>query len=108
MPRLLRFEDLKPEKGISYSKAQIWRLQQLPPDDPRRFPPPIKGLAVENTYTEPEIDQYVERRIAAAQHNEGDELEPMKRILEARQRARAAERLSEADRGSLRGGGAPP
>jgi predicted DNA-binding transcriptional regulator AlpA len=63
--RFLRHEDLKPQKGISYSKAHIWRLRQLPADDPRKFPDPVKGLGPEDAWTEPEIDKYVERRIAA-------------------------------------------
>jgi predicted DNA-binding transcriptional regulator AlpA len=62
--RFLRHEDLKP-KGITYSKAHIWRLRQLPPGDSRKFPDPVKGLGPEDVWTELEIDQYVERRIAA-------------------------------------------
>lgn len=66
MRRFLRYEDLEPDKGITYSRAQIWRLQQLPAKDPRKFPGPIKGLGVENMYAEDQIDQYIDRRVAAA------------------------------------------
>jgi Protein of unknown function (DUF3987) len=34
----------------------------LPDDDPRKFPDPVKGLAAENTWTEPSIDEYIARR----------------------------------------------
>jgi hypothetical protein len=63
--RFLLFEDLR-EKGVRYSKPQLWRLRKLPADDPRKFPDPIKGLGPEDTWTEPMIDEYVERRVAAA------------------------------------------
>jgi predicted DNA-binding transcriptional regulator AlpA len=62
--RFLQYEDF-PGKGIRYSKAQIWRLRKLPPGDPRKFPDPVKGLGPDDSWTEPVIDEYVERRIAA-------------------------------------------
>jgi predicted DNA-binding transcriptional regulator AlpA len=61
--RFLGYKDLR-EKGIKYSKTQIWRLRQLPPDDPRKFPDPVKGLGPEDPFIEDEIDQYLERRVA--------------------------------------------
>ncbi len=63
--RFLLHRDL-PAKGVKYSKAQLWRLRKLPPGDPRKFPEPIKGLGPEDTWPEPVIDEYIERRIAAA------------------------------------------
>ena len=60
----LRYENF-PEKGIRYSKAQVWRLRKLPADDPRKFPDPVKGLGPENAWTEPQIDEYVSRQVAA-------------------------------------------
>ena len=66
MRRFLKYEQLKPEKGIDYSKPHLWRLQQLPTDDPRKFPDPIKGLGAENSYAEDEVDRYLNRRVAAA------------------------------------------
>jgi predicted DNA-binding transcriptional regulator AlpA len=67
--RYLRHEDLS-EKGITYSKAQLWRLRKLPPDDPRKFPDPVKGLGPVDVWTEPSLDEYIERRIAAAREAE--------------------------------------
>jgi predicted DNA-binding transcriptional regulator AlpA len=63
--RYLRHEDLA-VKGIRYSKAQTWRLRQLPAGDPRKFPEPIKGLGAVDVWTEMSVDEYVERRIAAS------------------------------------------
>jgi predicted DNA-binding transcriptional regulator AlpA len=63
--RYLRHEDL-PEKGIRYSKAQIWRLRQLPAGDPRKFPEPVKGLGAVDVWAEMAVDAYVERRVAAS------------------------------------------
>jgi hypothetical protein len=59
--RFLRHKDF-PEKGIDYTKTYIWKLRQLPPGDPRKFPDPVKGLAKEDCWTESEIDDYVARR----------------------------------------------
>lgn len=64
--RFLTHKELKPTKGIRYSKSQIWRLRQLPPDDPMKFPDPVKGMGPEDVWTEPAIDEYVERRVAAS------------------------------------------
>ena len=63
--QFLQYDDL-PSKGIRYSKAQIWRLRKLPADDPRKFPDPVKGLGPNDSWTEPAIDEYVQRRVAAA------------------------------------------
>lgn len=67
--RFLRYEDL-PEKGIRYSKPQLWRLRKLPSDDPRKFPEPVKGLGPADTWTEPDVDAYIARRVAAARQHE--------------------------------------
>ena len=61
--RFLGYDDL-PAKGIKYSKAQIWRLRQLPANDPRKFPDPVKGLGPADAFPEGEIDSYVAARIA--------------------------------------------
>lgn len=61
----LRHEDL-PAKGITYSKAQIWRLRKKADDDPMRFPDPVKGLGPVDLWVESDVDEYVERRVAAA------------------------------------------
>ena len=68
--RFLIYEDLRPIKNIRYSKVQLWRLRKLPADDPRKFPDPVKGLGPEDAWTEPDIDEYLERRIAAARQKE--------------------------------------
>lgn len=64
MRRFVGYDDF-PAKGISYSREHIWRLRQLPPTDPRRFPSPVKGLGPQDTFCEDEIDQYVAARVAA-------------------------------------------
>ena len=57
--RFLSHADL-PSKGITYSKAHIWRLRKA-----GKFPDPVKGLGPEDSYREDEIDQYVAARVAA-------------------------------------------
>jgi hypothetical protein len=80
--RFLRHADL-PGKGISYGKAHIWKLRQLPPGDPRKFPDPIRGLSAEDVWPEPLIDEYVERRLAARREDE-TELSPIDDLLKQR------------------------
>jgi hypothetical protein len=63
--KFIAYRDL-PTKNIRYSRAQIRRLQNLPPDDPRKFPDPVKGLGKEDQYLEAQVDAYIERQIAAA------------------------------------------
>jgi hypothetical protein len=63
--RYLRHEDIV-ARGIKYSKAHIWRLRKLPASDSRKFPDPVKGLGSEDAWTEPQIEEYEKRRIAAA------------------------------------------
>ncbi len=65
--RFLSYSQLGPEKNINYSKAQLRRLANLPIDDPRRFPSPVKGLGKENVWDEAELDAYVERQVAASE-----------------------------------------
>jgi hypothetical protein len=60
--RYLQHADLR-QKGIRYGKPHIWKLRQLPEGDPRKFPDPIRGLGPGDTWTEPQIDEYVERQI---------------------------------------------
>jgi predicted DNA-binding transcriptional regulator AlpA len=72
--RFLRYEDLS-EKGIRYSKAQLWRKIKLPDDDPRKFPDPVKGLGSENAWSEVEIDRYIAGRTAAASQREAETTE---------------------------------
>ena len=63
--RYLRCEDLR-EKGIFYSRAQIWRLRkEKSADDPLKFPEPVKGLGAVDVWVEADIDEYIKRRVAA-------------------------------------------
>lgn len=68
--RFIDYRNLKPLKGITYSKAQLRRLSALPAGDPRKFPEPISGLGKEKPYSEDEVDEYVERLLAAARRTE--------------------------------------
>lgn len=56
--RLLDYEDLR-QRGIKYSRPQIWRLIKA-----GRFPKPIKLGANRNAWVESEIDALIEARIA--------------------------------------------
>lgn len=47
------------EKGISYSKVQIWRLIKA-----GRFPAAVKLGPGRNAWVETEIDRWIEERIA--------------------------------------------
>ena len=64
MRRIIRYKQLAPEKGITYSLPHIGRLRKLPKDDPRKFPDPIPGLGKEHPFDEDEIDAYLERQVA--------------------------------------------
>lgn len=58
--KLLGFEDLR-DKGIPYTRQHIHRLIRQ-----GKFPPPLKLVdGGNNSWTEAEIDQYLEGRIAA-------------------------------------------
>jgi predicted DNA-binding transcriptional regulator AlpA len=80
--RFLRHADLR-SKGINYSKSHLWKLRQLPPDDPRKFPDPYRGLGAEGPWTEPQIDEYIQRRLAARPEDEKD-LAPIEDLLKQR------------------------
>lgn len=57
--RVLNYDDLKPVKGIPYSKPHLWRLVKA-----GKFPAPIKWGAGRNGWVEDEIDAYIEAKIA--------------------------------------------
>ncbi len=57
--RVLNYDDLKPVKGIPYSKPHLWRLVKT-----GKFPAPIKWGAARNGWVEDEIDAYIETKIA--------------------------------------------
>jgi len=58
--RLLPFEDLRPQKGINYSRPHLWRLEKAG-DFPKRVSLGRNRVA----WAEPEIDRWIEQRIAA-------------------------------------------
>ena len=56
--RVLGFEDLKPEKGIKFSRQHIHRLVKA-----GRFPRPIKVGLAKNGWVEAELDGWIEARM---------------------------------------------
>jgi predicted DNA-binding transcriptional regulator AlpA len=60
--KLLSFDDLKPVKGIPYSKAQIWRLEKRGAF-PRRIPLTDNPNG-RHGWSEDEIDAFISERIA--------------------------------------------
>jgi prophage regulatory protein len=64
MPRLLDYGDLH-ERGIKYSKAQLWRLWNL-----GKFPRPIKLSINRNAWLESDIDEWIEARVREARQVE--------------------------------------
>lgn len=63
--RYLVFQELKPMKGIRYSKVHIGRLMKK-----RQFPAAVKGLGKEDCWPEDQIDNYIADRAAAAADSE--------------------------------------
>jgi len=57
--RIIGYDDLK-SKGIFYSKPHIWRLEKQ-----NKFPKRVPIGAARYAYVESEIDEYVDRMIAA-------------------------------------------
>jgi prophage regulatory protein len=58
--RVLIYEDLRPAKGIGYSKVQLWRLEKQ-----GRFPKRITLGQNRYGWAEHEIDAWLESRIRA-------------------------------------------
>jgi prophage regulatory protein len=58
--KLLTYDDLKPQKGIPYSKVQLWRLEKL-----SKFPKRIPMGAARHGWAEHELDAWIAERIAA-------------------------------------------
>jgi prophage regulatory protein len=63
--KLLSYDDLKPAKGIQYSKVQIWRLEKL-----GKFPKRIEIGPGRRAWAEHEIDAWIASRIAARDNAE--------------------------------------
>jgi prophage regulatory protein len=57
--RLIAPEDLKPKKGIPFSRAHLHRLIKA-----GKFPRPVKLGDNRNAFVEIEVDQYLANRIA--------------------------------------------
>lgn len=57
--RLISYDDLA-TKGIRYSKVTLWRLEKA-----NKFPKRVPIGASRYAYVESEIDEYVDRMIAA-------------------------------------------
>lgn len=60
--RLLDYTDLR-ERGIKYSKAQLWRLWKE-----GKFPKPIKLSINRNAWADADIDAWIAERIAERDH----------------------------------------
>ncbi len=58
--RLIPYDQLKPEKGIGYSKTQLWRLMKA-----GKFPRAVKLGESRNAWVEAEIDAWIKERMAA-------------------------------------------
>jgi prophage regulatory protein len=56
--KLLDYADLR-ERGIKYSKAQLWRLSKA-----GKFPKPIKLSINRNAWADTDIDEWIAGRIA--------------------------------------------
>jgi prophage regulatory protein len=57
--KVLTYDDLKPQKGISYSKVQIWRLEKK-----NKFPKRIQLGPSRHGWLDSEIDQWIMDRAA--------------------------------------------
>ena len=58
--KLLPYDDLKPVKGIPYSKVQIWRLEKL-----KKFPRRVQVGPARVAWAEHEIDEWIASRLLA-------------------------------------------
>ncbi|TBB88094.1 helix-turn-helix transcriptional regulator [Rhizobium ruizarguesonis] len=63
--KLLPYDELRPKKGISYSRPQIWRKVK-----DGSFPRPIKVGAGRSAWVDSEIDAWIEQRMAARDHQD--------------------------------------
>jgi prophage regulatory protein len=59
--KVLTYDDLKPQKGISYSKVQIWRLEKQD-----KFPKRIQLGPGRHAWLDSEIDEWIVARAANA------------------------------------------
>ena len=57
--KVLTYDDLKPQKGISYSKVQIWRLEKN-----SKFPKRVQLGPDRHGWLDSEIDEWIMARAA--------------------------------------------
>jgi prophage regulatory protein len=62
--KILSYEDLKPQKGIGYSKVQIWRLEKQ-----NKFPRRVQLGPGRHGWPESELNDWIMAR--AAERNAG-------------------------------------
>lgn len=58
--KLLSYDDLKPEKGIGYSKVQLWRLEKA-----GEFPKRVPLGRGRHGWLDSELDAWIAARVAA-------------------------------------------
>jgi prophage regulatory protein len=58
--KLIPYEDLRPLKGVGYSRVQIWRLVKA-----GTFPAPIRVGKARVAWIEAEINEWIHARAAA-------------------------------------------
>jgi prophage regulatory protein len=58
--KLLTYDDLRPAKGVAYSKVQLWRLEKL-----GKFPKRIMLGTHRHAWAEHEVDAWIAERILA-------------------------------------------
>jgi prophage regulatory protein len=58
--KLLAYDDLRPTKGIGYSKVQFWRLERV-----GKFPKRVPLGANRHGWADHEIDAWIAERIRA-------------------------------------------
>jgi prophage regulatory protein len=58
--KLLSYDDLKPVKGVPYSKVQLWRKEKV-----GDFPKRVRLGGSRYGWVESEIDEWIAARIAA-------------------------------------------
>jgi len=57
--KLLAYDDLRPLKGVPYSKVQLWRKEKI-----GDFPKRVRLGAGRHGWVESEIDEWIAARIA--------------------------------------------
>ena len=57
--KILSYDDLKPKKGISYSKVQLWRLERQ-----NKFPKRVPLGPGRHGWLDSEIDEWIMTRVS--------------------------------------------